>query len=554
MTRFVTVAALVSVASVAHAQDRVPFTFQVSQTTVVGQSVFVLGSLPELGSNDVRNAVKLEPSSYPVWKSTLSLPAGRSFTYQYYIRSDAPGQGGNATNGTPVGSVIIGQTTGTAQSKLRLVVTDTTLTGPVLYWREAGTTGAYTATPMVRIGPGQVFSASGVTTRFAAWDFAAAIAGRDVEFYIATSTGASRDPASGVYSTMASGRTAAGASLFVANSNAYAYVPAAGVTDWRRDYTTSALPSIVAPELNNETRYYRVILPRGYDQHTTRRYPVIYLHDGQNVFEAGAFGTWNAHITAGDLTRLGQMRECILVGIDNGPNRISDYAAPESGGNAANYIAFIRNRLKPRIDATYRTLTGPGDTGAIGSSMGGQVSLFMGWDYASTFGRIGAFSGAWNVYTTGFYDRVRTAAAKPAARLYIDSGDSGTASDNYWLTFNLRDALLSKASPNRWTLESDLRHVVGFYQQHNEAAWAARLPAALTYLFPALEEDSPVKPLASGNIFKAPAEGALNIEDAYAMARTPRDVNLDQAANQEDVNALLAYWRQGETAKMRGGQ
>lgn len=537
---------------------RVDVTFQVNQTTSLGQSVFVLGSLPELGNNDMRFAVKLEPASYPAWKATISLPAGRSYTYQYVLRNDAPGQGGNASNGTPIGSVLSASTPaptpGPAISS-RAIIALTTTNDPQVWWRFSGSGSAFTAAPMARVGPGRA-AVSG-ESRWAAWDVGldstSAAANRAIEFYFARADGSQRSPASGIYSLLTGG-------VIVQDQNVFTYPPATSLTTWRRDYDPASPPGLNAPELNNEFRRYRVLLPRGYDQHTTRRYPVIYLHDGQNVFESGPFGTWSAHTSAGELVRVGQMRECIMVGVDNGPNRLSDYSAPDAGGNAANYVAFLRNRLKPLIDANYRTLTSPADTGAIGSSMGGQVSLYMGWDFASTYGRIGAFSGAWSVFTSGFYNRVRTASVKPPIRLYIDSGDAGTSNDNYWPTFNLRDALLSKAAPNAWTLESELRHAVGFGQQHNEAAWAARLPASLIYLFPAFEESQPSTGLggfASGALFDVNADGVTDVEDAYVFAASPAsgsslpDLNLDGATGTDagvapaydDLAALLAYLR-----------
>ncbi|MBL0926896.1 MAG: hypothetical protein IBJ11_04485 [Phycisphaerales bacterium] len=534
----------------APAQERVDVTFQVSQTTVVGQSVFVLGSLPELGGGDLRYAVKLEPSSYPVWKATVSLPTNRSYSYQFYIRNDAPGQGGLSTNGSAIGTPVNASTpTASLSPSSKTVFYHSGFNAPVLYWRQGGT-GPFAAVTMHDAGPGRGAGES----RWAARRFG--LARQDVELYFTNDSGTVRDPASGVYSTSLD-------ALLVQDGQIFNYVPAAAIAGPAKQYTLNgSTPStaVFSPELN-ETRAYRVIVPRGYAQHTTRRYPVIYLHDGQNVFEPGPFGTWNADSTAASLIAAGRMREAILVGVDNGPNRLSDYAAPDSGGwSNARYFVFLRDRLKPLIDAQYRTLTGPDDTGAIGSSMGGQASMYMGWDYPGTWRKIGAFSGAWNVYTQGFYNRVigQSRVGRPI-RLYLDSGDSGTASDNYWLTYNLRDNLINPArsggSGGAFVLERDLEHAVGFFQQHNEAAWAARLPGALRFLFPTSDEPNALFLLPSSRRGDVNDDDQVNADDLYAFNQgspgpgSTTDVDRDGTpGTAADLQMLTSLLRSGESS------
>lgn len=538
------IAAIVGVASGAAAgaaaQDRQDVLFQITYSqTQVGQSVFVLGDLPELGASDVRRAVKLEPAQWPLWKATISLPTNTSYTYRFVRRDDAPGRLGDATNQLAIGGTLSAATAGaTVSPSSKAIVYHSGLTPPTLWWRIT-TGGPFTPTTMLAIGPGR----SPGETRWIAWDLPGPR--RTIEFYFTSADQSVRDPATGTYSTPLDG-------AFVQDGNVFSYPPASNVGAWRRDYSPASPPTIVSSNLSSETRRYRVILPRGYDQHVATRYPVVYFHDGQNVFETGPFGTWDADDTAANLIRAGRLREVIMVGVDNGPNRLQDYAAPDSGGWADRYARFLRDELKPRIDGQYRTLTGPGDTGAIGSSMGGQVSLYLGWDFTPTFQRIGAFSGAWNVFSTGFYDRVFSQ-PKRNIRLYLDSGDSGTASDNYWLTFNLRDNLLSRSGP-RYVLESDLKHVVGLGQQHNEAAWASRLPEAMRFLFPPTEGPQPLVPLASGSIFDADASGTADAEDLYRLAAGPADVNLDGRTDASDTLAARAYLRRGERTDAASGR
>lgn len=528
-------------AASALAQPRVDVTFQVHQTTTVGTSVFVLGDLPELGANDVRKAVKLEPSAYPTWRATIALPAGRSFTYRYYTRLDAPAQAAVSTNGTPVSAPVSASTPDPNLAR-KAMLYHSGFTPPVLFWRVQGA-ASFTRTEMLDLGPGR----SAGERRWFVPDLAPG--GTTIEFYVTNAAGTARDPLVGTYSTPLD-------AFFLQEGQIYTYVPAPSVAAARKDYTVSSPLSVFSPALN-ETRRYRVILPRGFDAHPARAYPVIYFHDGQNMFanEGGAFGSWNADTASATLVRQGRLREAILVAVDNGPNRITDYAAPQAGGwSDARYHRFIKDELRPLIASRYpgRVLSGPDHTVIAGSSMGAQASLYPAWTWPEVFGRVGAFSGAWTVYTSGFYDAVRAQPKRPI-RLYIDSGESGTASDNYWLTYNLRDNLIARAS-SPYVLNRDLMHVVGLNQQHNEAAWAARLPAALEFLLPATEEASPLAPLASGAAFDLNIDGKFDIEDLHLQNQQPRDLNLDGAADTEDIAALERLLRRGEIADMKNGR
>lgn len=544
---FAALATLLLVTATSRAQDRVDVSFQLNYaSTVVGQSVFILGSLPELGGNVISKAVKMEPSQWPLWRLTVSLPAGVSYTYRFYRRDDGPTRLGDTTNQLAIGEVISASTPASNPAPTKkAVLYHSGFAQPVLNWRVAGsggTTEAFAATPMTDIGPGRSIG----ERRWIGLDVG--VAKRPIEFYFTNAGDASRDPGSGTYLTSLDG-------VFVQNGSLFSYVPAPVVSTWRADYSQTSPPSIVSTNLNNERRAYRVILPRGYNEHTARRYPVIYFHDGQNMFQfvSGTFGTWNAHTTAGALTTQGQMRECIMVGADNGPNRISDYAAPDSGGQANKYAAFLINELKPLIDRTYRTLPDAANTITAGSSMGGQVSLYLGWDFSSTFSKIGAFSGAWNVYSTGFYDRVRASTARRNIRIYLDSGTAGTANDNYWLTMNLRDDMVNGTGQGTYVLERDIKHALGIGQEHNEAAWAARLPDALRYLVPASEDQSQLLPLASGTAFDVSGDGSLGIEDLYAQAAAPRDLNLDGVLDASDTLFLAWFLRRGEATEAASG-
>ncbi|MGE0302847.1 MAG: alpha/beta hydrolase-fold protein [Phycisphaerales bacterium] len=530
-------AILAAISASARADDRVSVVFETTQTTVLGDSIYVLGDLPELGGNDLRRAVKLQPAAYPIWRATISLPAGRDYAYRFYRRADAPAQQASTTNGTALGNVINATTPAPAEGfapPSKTVFFDSSFTSATLHWRVAGAGGAFTARPMERHAAG---SAAG-RTRFFTWGFGAPRGA--IEFHFTRADGTGREPGAGEFTSSLD-------ALLVQGGQIYTYIPAAAPGAARRDYNPASPPAIQSTNLG-ESRRYRVFLPRGYDAHATRRYPVLYMHDGQNVFEVGPFGSWNGAPTFTSLQQQGRAREVIVVGVDNGPNRLNDYAAPDAGGWADRYARFLRDELKPLIDAQYRTLPGAATTGTMGSSMGGQVSLYLAWDFTSTFTRAGAMSGAFQVFNSGFYNRVQSQPV-PAIRVWLDSGDSGPSSDNYWPIYNLRDNLLNPAraggAGNSMSLAGNLMHRVGLGQQHNEAAWAARLPEAVTFLYPA-DEDQHDLFAVFNPVFDVNADGTVNLDDLHALGESPRDITLDGNADEADVRALESHLRRDE--------
>jgi len=511
------------------AQDRATVLFEVQQPTSVGQSVYVLGDLPELGNNDVTRALKLEPSAYPLWRATVSVPTNRPYTYRYYLRADAPAQQRTATNGTPVGAPLNGfQPAPLRQVTSKTIIFRSTWAAPQLFWRQDG--GTYTQTQMLPFGEGRLASErTWIAPQLGS-------APKPIEFYILPASGSGREPSSGTYLTSPD-------AIIIQDSQIYTYSPAASVAAQQRDYTPSSPPAIASTNLS-ESRRYRVLLPRGYASHPERRYPVIYMHDGQNVFESGPFGSWFADVAAAAQVRTGTMRECIIVGADNTSNRFTDYIPPQDGGRADRYVRFLRDELKPIIDAQYRTLPGPATTGAIGSSLGGVVSLYMGWDYTTVYTRLGVLSGAWQATQI---DARAANETKRTVRIWLDSGDSGTSDDNYWSTYGLRDSLIRPAhTGGPYGIGGDLFHMVGFNHQHNEPAWAARIGPAFSYLFPASEELSPFLPIATLTAFDTTGDTNITIDDLYAFEATPRDVNVSGDVTPGDTQAMRSILRRGE--------
>lgn len=235
-----------------------------------------------------------------------------------------------------------------------------------------------------------------------------------------------------------------------------------------------------APQLHN-SRALRIFLPASYQENSAKRYPVLYMHDGQNLFDAktAAYGVqWGIAATINRLVATGVMDEVIVVGIDNTPDRIAEYTPccdPQYGGGKLDaYGAFVTDTVKPYIDQTYRTLPDKAHTAILGSSLGGIASLAIAQRYPDLFSMAGAMSGSfwWNGKAL-----VNRAPPRGAVRLYLDAG---TSDDGLPDTTALRDVLLRQG----YQLNRDLLFYTADGASHNEASWAARVEKPLTWFFP----------------------------------------------------------------------
>ncbi len=149
------------------------------------------------------------------------------------------------------------------------------------------------------------------------------------------------------------------------------------------------------PQLNTTRRIW-IYLPEGY-KNSAKRYPVLYMHDGQNLFDefTAGFGEWGIDECLDSLIAKGKPAT-IVVGIDNGPKRMNEYNPYDverfGKGEGDEYLAFITQTLKPFIDKTYRTIPSKENTAIAGSSMGGLISYYAMLKYPETFGKAGIFS------------------------------------------------------------------------------------------------------------------------------------------------------------------
>lgn len=266
----------------------------------------------------------------------------------------------------------------------------------------------------------------------------------------------------------------------------------------------------------SEDRTVRIYLPASYLGAPDRRYPVLYLHDGQNVFSfagtnvAFGWGNWELDLTADKLARAGKMREIIQVAVDNSPARYAEYCGAHRGAQATNgtpfenYTSFLIRELKPDIDAGYRTMAEPAHTGVMGSSMGGICSVVLAWEHPDVFGGAASLSGAFMVEHTNFLNGVlRPSQGKPRpVRIYLDSGvtdfmggdDGKTLTEAVagefrrlgWgknLLYYLDAKPLTLAEVEKTGLRRD-KWPETQTSQHNEFYWRLRVWRALTFLFP----------------------------------------------------------------------
>lgn len=237
--------------------------------------------------------------------------------------------------------------------------------------------------------------------------------------------------------------------------------------------TECTLRSIASRD-GSRTHPVRVYLPPGYYENTLERYPVLYMQDGQNLFfpdEAFAGETWKIQDTFNVLGSMNLVRKTIVVGI-HPLDRMRDYTA--DGCEA--YGRFLVEEAKPWIDAHYRTMPGPRETAVLGSSLGGVVSLYLGWEFPEVFGSVGCLSSTFG-YRDDLARRVATE-AKRDLRIYLDSGWPG---DNYEVTRGMRNALVRRGyRPGR-----DLLYLAFPQGRHEEQSWAARAHIPFQFFFAA---------------------------------------------------------------------
>ncbi|HET6890153.1 MAG TPA: alpha/beta hydrolase-fold protein [Pyrinomonadaceae bacterium] len=238
----------------------------------------------------------------------------------------------------------------------------------------------------------------------------------------------------------------------------------------------------------SQDRYILVWLPPGYSEEQTKRYPVLYLNDGQNKFI-----NWRIDEIAQALIEAGEIEPLILVGLYHGgthEDRYKDYTPTRdpnfrTSGNADNYGRMLVEEVKPLIDAEYRTLTAAMHTGIGGASLGGLVSMYLGLKYPTKFGKLALMSPSVWWDDKVIIKQIRKLDSKTNQRIWLDIG-GGEGDQAVSVVKQLRDALVAKG----WVMDSDLKYLEVKGEEHSEKAFARRADKVLKYLFPAASKSA----------------------------------------------------------------
>lgn len=285
---------------------------------------------------------------------------------------------------------------------------------------------------------------------------------------------------------------------------AFAGVPEAG------DVHDETVPS----QILDSARQVHIYLPAAYTAKPDQHFPVLYLHDGQNIFStagtnvAFGWGNWQLDLTADRLVREGKMRPIIMVAIDNlGAKRMTEYSGHRGTENQKSdydrYAAFVIQELKPHIDQKYRTMPDPSHTGVMGSSLGGLCSAALAWEHPDIFGKAVSLSGAFFFDEKQFLESLRNyKGPQKSVTFYFDSGvvDFMGGDDGRTLTaavvaelrrINGPETLLLYVDEHPMTPEQLERTGLrrdkwkeAQTSQHNEFYWRMRAWRALAFMFP----------------------------------------------------------------------
>ncbi|HZV44683.1 MAG TPA: alpha/beta hydrolase-fold protein [Saprospiraceae bacterium] len=268
------------------------------------------------------------------------------------------------------------------------------------------------------------------------------------------------------------------------------------------------------PQLNRTRRIW-IYLPPDYNT-TSKHYPVLYMHDGQNLFDAfySFAGEWKIDESMNNLFNAGDYG-AIVVGIDNGEGERFDEYSPwyspnyNAGGDGEAYVSFLVNTLKPHIDSTFRTLPGRDYTAIAGSSLGGLISMYGAAEYPDVFGKAGIFSPAFQVSDSCFL-QVMSKTFDEDIRVYFVAGhneSSGMIPD----ILNMQQILLKQGVDS-----SNIKVVDELDGVHNEGFWAREYPDAYEWLFENLVLKTNIGEEKKINVFPNPSSDFLYLDSPSA--------------------------------------
>jgi len=241
-----------------------------------------------------------------------------------------------------------------------------------------------------------------------------------------------------------------------------------------------------------------IYLPPSYRENLFKHYPVLYVQDGQNLFDPkDSFKgeSWEIHNAVNRLVSMGEMTETIIVGVhhrggrrlyDFTPTRDSSFGARGAGGGAGEFGDLLLGEIKPFIDRTYRTKTDAANTGVMGASLGGLVALYLGLTHPNVVGKVACLSSSfwWDNHNILKHVKKKQEAAK--IKIYLDSGMFETGLKDSRAMYR---ALLTKG----FRLGENLLFYVAPFHRHSERYWAERVHIPLRFLFPHLDEKVELK-------------------------------------------------------------
>ena len=241
-----------------------------------------------------------------------------------------------------------------------------------------------------------------------------------------------------------------------------------GKVEYHKEFASSIL---------NNKRDIVVWLPIGYNaqKNPDKRYPVLYMQDGQNIMDpktAYIGKDWRVDETLMRLIRQKKIKEVIVVGIYNSPDRLDEYSWTDKGQN---YLKFIVSELKPFIDSNYKTLSDKDNTAIMGSSMGGLISFYAAWHYPDVFSMAGCMSSSFYYNNDRSIKQVEDYnGPKKHIKFYIDHGEDG----------NVRgQRMFVELSKKGYLIGNDIDYFYAPGAEHNEKEWAARLERPLLFFF-----------------------------------------------------------------------
>ncbi|HMP77464.1 MAG TPA: alpha/beta hydrolase-fold protein [Kiritimatiellia bacterium] len=456
---------------------REPVSFSTVSNTGIGRSLYVVGNQPELGNWQPTGSVRLAVAGGSNWSGRVALRSGAAVEYKFISRVDSSGQHCENTNvvwmgGDNLATSVVARPAAPYAGKTMYY--HSSWTSAFVRWSVNGTN--FFDTNFDRVGNGR----NGGEYLFRAAGFAEE--GQPIQFVCAGFLNGTQYWDNAPYAGYGSGDYYTPLDVFfLQDGHVCNYWPPAA----------PSAPTIITQFVSSSIggipgRDVRIYLPRGYTNNAWKRYPVLYMHDGQNIFDPGGpYGTWGAEHSLTREISQGRMREVIVVGVNNNANRLAEYCPPgdSAAGNAGiadAYAGFLVHNVRPAIDGAFRTLNDRANTMTMGSSMGGLVSSWLALR-TNVYGAAGVMSPSF--WTAPNFRGWIFSNDTKGVRLYLDGGTDEEASlwDHFW---PVRGYLMQDGYVER----GDLLTFLGCGQIHNEAAWAARTPVALRFLLDLWDE------------------------------------------------------------------